>query len=178
MAKAILALIIALIPICCKGLNFSQEISPELFGSSIDFGEPRFTFATTRSFNGDGYTLDVLAVNPTNKDLLQNLLAGKLSEYPKKPDYREEWQATHWRRTPARATERVYIDFAAASYDPDNLQLEHYLREFSTELATRGSYYAYFYLLHKSSKDINIGNIDFFLYCPRKSLLFIINHNT
>ena len=98
-----------------------------------------------------------------------------LEHYPKRPDYRDDWQTEHWKEAPMAAAFEKYLSFALSGYDVRSQEgLSDHFAAVRAALQRAGTYFAYF----KYDHGDNPGNIDLFIVDLEEDLVYIINHNT
>ena len=109
----------------------------------------------------------VMSVSPEVRTRFESSDSKLLSEFPKRPHYRDHWSVVRWKEAPFNPDYEGYLDFAlyaASGHESD-------IKE---ALSRKGTYYAFFHSDHGSSP----GNIDFFIVDLVEDRLYVINVNT
>ncbi|MBK1881114.1 hypothetical protein JIN85_01740 [Luteolibacter pohnpeiensis] len=116
-----------------------------LFDTEVELAVPVYDYDSERSFNGDGLSFAVYELPATIRTRFENADLRLLSEFPKRPNYRNRWEFEHWRQTPSAPEFKEYLKFARAPHEIDNVeQLKEHFEAMETALKQKGSYYAFF----------------------------------
>jgi hypothetical protein len=116
-----------------------------LFETEVVLGEPLFQYDTERAFNGDGYSMAVYELPSTIRARFEAADERLLSDYPKRPHYRDHWSVERWRRAPFNGRFQEHLDFALSSYHSDHVRgLAEEFRLIREALSGTGAYYAFF----------------------------------
>jgi len=154
--------------------QFSKDLQLT-FDTKVSLGHATYSYESSRSFQGDGYSVWVYKLPESIKvrfSTFDKLLA---EEFPKLPEYRSNWNSMAWRQTPFTPDHKQYIDFSLSTYDSrDEPALDKLFDEITDLLSQPGSFYAF---LYKSHGDYP-GNIDMFIIDMKSERLIVINHNT
>lgn len=145
-----------------------------LFGRGFYLGEPRLSYHSRRSFNGDGYSIELFGAPERLTRLANSPPPDFTFGYPIRPSYRSKWSGIQWRPTPISTIDRKFLEFALRASFSDNSDLktaQMLLEQYANE---PGHYFAYFYFMHGES----VGNVDFFLLSPSKGIFIAVNSNT
>jgi hypothetical protein len=146
-----------------------------LYDTRVDLGTPIFEYDSERAFNGDGYSISVYELPPPIRARFASADARLLSDFPKRPSYRDHWSFERWRRSPFDDKFQKYLDFALSSYDADRASgLSEQFDYIRKALSGDRAYYAFFYYSHGDYP----GNIDLFIVDLEGNRLYSINHNT
>jgi hypothetical protein len=153
---------------------YSKYLS-NLYDTDITLGAALFAYDSPRAFNGDGYSISVYELPAIIRSRFESTDKRLLSEFPKRPSYRNHWDVQHWREAPFDPKFVKYLDFALSSYDSARAPglLSHFqaIRE---ALSHKRTYYAFFSYDHGNDP----GNIDLFVVDLEGGRLYTINHNT
>ncbi len=148
-----------------------RNYNKELTGFKFSDGEKIYEYETERAFNGDGYSIWIYKIDDSTANYFTNPNSEFFAEYPK-TELRNHWKSEHWKKTPFNKNDQKFLDFAHTELSQLNFELEDLLNE-------EGNYYAYEYYMHDiSDENYFIGNIDFYIICPRRKIMVKVNHNT
>ena len=152
-----------------------KEYLEGLYDAEVDLGDPIFEYRSRRAFNGDGYSISVYELPPAIRTRFESADAKLPSEFPKRPDYRSDWEVELWKRAPYDETYSAQLDFAVTRYhgEPESGLTEQF-EQIRKVLSSDEAYYAFFFT---GSSDY-VGNIDFFIVDLEGGRLYSINHNT
>ncbi|MCB1204333.1 MAG: hypothetical protein KDN18_08730, partial [Verrucomicrobiae bacterium] len=146
-----------------------------VYGTKCSLPDPIFEFHSPRDFNGDGYSFEVMELPAEIRARFESADDELLSGFPKRPNYRNDWEVSSWREAPAGDELEGKLDFALSDYgvgrDPDLVRYFGLIRE---ALDRKGTFYASFTKEGLSSPI----NIDFFVVDLVGGWLYQINHNT
>lgn len=146
-----------------------------VYGTKCSLPDPIFEVHSPRDFNGDGYSFEVMELPTEIRARFERADDELLSGFPKRPNYRNDWEVSFWREAPAGEELEGMLDFALSEYDArrDSDLVRHFalVRE---ALGRKGSFYAAFTKGDSSSP----ANIDFFVVDLERGRLYQINHNT
>jgi hypothetical protein len=146
-----------------------------LYDTEVELGPPIFEYDSERAFNGDGYSISVYELPSSIRTRFEAADERLLSEYPKRPSYRDHWSFERWRRSPFDGRFQEYLDFALSSYDAGNAsELTNHFEAIRSALKSEGSFYAFFY--YRPSDYV--GDVDFFIVDLFGGRLYSINQNT
>jgi len=144
-----------------------------MFGRRFLLGSPRLSYDSRRSFNGDGYSIQVYDISEALSRWASSPPADFSTSYPVRPSVRSDWTGVRWRPTPISAEDQKFMEFALATY-ADHKDFKE-AKELLEMLAKEpGHYFAYFYKMHGEY----VGNLDFFLISPSKRVFISLNTNT
>jgi len=146
----------------------------DLYDVEVDYGEPLFQFHSERAFNGDGYSLWVFELPDTVRSQFEDPGADFLQSFPKKPGYRSDWEAGHWREAPLQPEFESDLTFALQVIGDGEPGLSAYLDEIQQALASRGTFYALF----RNKNADRLANIDLFIVDLERGRIYQINRNT
>jgi hypothetical protein len=138
----------------------------ELTGFEFNDGELIYEYETQRAFNGDGYSIWIYKIDDQTAEYFKQPKEEFFTKHPR-TGLRSHWEPEFWKKTPFDKQEQKFLDFADSSLDDLDFELEDLLYE-------KGNYYAYEYYMH----SFGVGNIDFYILCPKRKLIVKINHNT
>lgn len=134
-----------------------------------------YEYDSDRSFQGDGYTIEVYKISNTLKDRFKKPDQTLFDHYPKLPSYRSGWSRQRWVEAPFPQSLEMYLDFALSSYDARNeTGMIFHHSNIRHALKSKNTYYAFF---HKDFNG-NPSNIDLFVVDLEKGFVYEINHNT
>lgn len=152
-----------------------QRDQDGVFACDANFGNAMYGYDSDRSFNGDGYSLTVYVLPDSIRKRFQSVDQELTTEFPKCPDYRDDWDTVHWREAPFDPAYEKYISFALHAYngDGDSGLAAQQARAFAA-INKKGAYYAFFKYDHGDSP----GNIDLFIVDIEDGMVYIINLNT
>lgn len=141
-----------------------------LFGHGMSLGEELYVYDSSRSLQGDGYSVVFYKASDEFTDYVISNLGIIKEEYPDKPYFREEWDLYKWQNTPITVNKEELISFATSSGDKseNGLKSKRYIKMLLEE---EGNIYAY---LSKSS----FSDLDLFIFSPSRGILVMVNHNT
>lgn len=175
--------------LCCSGMLMAAAESrlvpgfgwyhegkfcSHLIGRWMSLPDSRFSYASEREFNGDGYSIDVIDMPDGFWSWLKENEGQLMAYHPKKPEYRSKWNQVNWHQTPIKEDENRFLDFAVAEYAEVSPQLKQAHDLLRSLALSKGSLIAY---CHNSS-DNGIGDIDFYLLNPQAKVFILVNHNT
>jgi hypothetical protein len=180
--NGVLILVLMIIIISCSSNEWTQELTANLFGKGILLSKRVGKYHSGRAINGDGYSIDVFKLP---EEYINEILAnfGEIKkEYPQKPDYRDKWESVGWQESPIKEDEKLFYDFIVLKEEMHlyySLHSSKAIKYFIDSINEESNHYCYNYNLHKwSDGDISVGDIDFYVFCPKEKLLICINHNT
>ncbi|OUS19110.1 hypothetical protein A9Q93_02750 [Nonlabens dokdonensis] len=143
----------------------------ELTGLKFSNGESVYKNESERAFNGDGYSINIYKLDDEVAQYFMSPNEDFFNNYPKR-GIRDDWQITHWKKTPHNQSEKGFVGFAYSQLYDLNFELEDLLIE-------EGNYYAYKHDMYDVfDPDYYRGNIDFYIICPKRKIIVKINHNT
>lgn len=146
-----------------------------LYDTDVALGQALYQYDSPRAFNGDGYSLSVYELPAKVRARFQSADKRLLSEFPKRPDYRDHWTPRPWREAPFDPSLKKYLDFALGEYDSERASgLSSQFQAIREALSRKGVYYAFFAYDHGNYP----GNIDLFIVDLKGGRLYSINHNT
>lgn len=146
-----------------------------LYDSQVSLGPAIFEYDSERAFNGDGYSFSVHKLPSAIRRRFESADERLLTEYPKRPSYRDHWKFEHWREAPFDEKFERHLDFALSSYDSGNApELSSHFESIRRALARKGAYYAFFY----NDPTGDVGDVDFFIVDLVEGRLYAINNNT
>ena len=130
-------------------------------------GTPVFEHDSDRAFNGDGTSISIYELPPEIRSRFEAPDKKLLTEFPKRPHYRNDWSVVTWKEAPLNEEYNQYLDFAlfAASGHSEEIR---------EALSRKGTYYAFFHYDHGDHP----GNVDFFIIDLVRNRLYSINVNT
>ena len=159
--------------ICASKIH--AEYLAALYDTEVTLGLPVFAYRSGRSFNGDGYSISVYELPATIRHRFESADERLLSEFPKHPSYRRNWNFEHWREAPFDPKFQEHLEFALSSYDAGRVPgLSLQFESIRKAVARKGTYYAFFY----NTPSSYVGDIDFFIIDLQQGLLYTINNNT
>ena len=150
-------------------IYWDYKMSTDLTGNSFLLGKPELEYNSSRSFNGDGYSIAVYKIERDFKNPREQFF----TDFPQKPSVREHWNVKRWKKTPALPNEKEIIEFALMEHSK-NKQLIAAKKIVKKYLTQSGNFYSYFYFKHGGY----LGDVDLFIICPKEKRLISINHNT
>lgn len=152
-----------------------SEYLTNLFDTHVTLGKAVYEYDSPRAFNGDGYSLTVYALPANIRSRFESADERLLSEFPKRPSYRNRWSPHHWREAPFDPDFEKYLSFALSNYDSSKApKLTSHFQTIREVLSHKRTYYAFFaYVL-----DDYLGDIDMFIVDLEGGRLYMINHNT
>lgn len=146
-----------------------------LYDTDVALGPALYEYDSPRAFNGDGYSLSVHELPAKVRTRFQSADKRLLSEFPKRPDYRDHWTSRPWSEAPFDPSLEKYLEFALSSYDSERASgLSSQFQAIREALSRKGAYYAFFAYDHGDYP----GNIDLFIVDLKEGRLYSINHNT
>ena len=95
-----------------------------------------------------------------------------LTQYPKFPEYGEDWQTVKWHKSPIDSKYKGYLSFAI-SYMENAPDIKNHLQAINSSLSRPGSFYSFVYRYPNS-----LGDIDFFVLDLQQDKIYHINSNT
>ncbi len=158
-------------------MYYSAERNERLTGESFYTSE-FYSYESSRAFNGDGFSVYFDEMNEEVATLFLHPSKSFFSDYPIKPEHRENWEQEKWMETPIKNEHKMHLDFALSGFPyrlEDNPELFERKEIILEILKEEGAFYSFNYYLHNSSL---VGNIDLFILSPKKKLIISINHNT
>ena len=138
-----------------------------IYDSDGNLGDPIYEHHPERSFNGDGSSISIYDLPPKIRSRFENPDSKLLEDFPKRPDYRDDWKVMRWREAPIDEEFNQYTNFALFG-------ASNYSSDIKKALSRKGTYYAFFYYDHGE----NPGNIDFFIVDLVGGRIYSINVNT
>ena len=118
---------------------------------------------------GEGYTIDIFEFNDEMAEYFKNPDSNFFEKYPIELDYRKNWTRNTWKETPVIESELEYLEHSTPHYGGWKGEIVEQMK-FVRKLANKeGSFYAY--------NNRGENNVDFFIICPNKKLIIMINHN-
>lgn len=158
--------------------SYYERLRNEKLTGERFWSHKEFCLETPSGFNGDGYSICVYSFDDDVSKLFLSPQKKFFTDYPIKPEYREDWEQKKWNATPINSKETIYLNFALTKY-PSNVENQNklqnifnYIRE---AVNKEGSFYSYNVKQHSTDW---IGNIDFYFLSPKDKKLIKINHNT
>ena len=145
----------------------------ELFGRSFALASPRLSYHSARSFNGDGYSIEVFDTPDALSRWASSPPPEFTTQFPMRPSYRSHWSGVHWRQTPISADDQKFIEFALGE-QADSSDLKAAKELLARLVKEPGDYFAYFYYMHGK----HVGDLDFFLLSPSERVFIMLNSNT
>jgi hypothetical protein len=132
---------------------------------------PIYNYESERNFLGDGYSLTVYPLPKVIKDRFQKADKLLLTQYPKFPEYGEDWRTVKWHQSPIDSKYKSYLSFAILS--AENAQgMKNHLQAINSSLSRSGSFYSFVYRYPNS-----LGDIDFFVIDLQQDKIYHINSN-
>jgi hypothetical protein len=128
---------------------------------------PIYNYDSGRSFQGDGYSLTVYPLPKVIKNRFQKADKLLLTQYPKFPEYGEDWQTVKWHKSPIDSKYNSYLSFALS--DGGLPGIKNHLQAINSSLSRPGSFYSF---VHRGLLDI-----DFFVIDLQQDKVYHINHN-
>jgi len=128
---------------------------------------PIYNYDSGRSFQGDGYSLTVYPLPKVIKNRFQKADKLLLTQYPKFPEYGEDWQTVKWHKSPIDSKYNSYLSFALS--DGGLPGIKNHLQAINSSLSRPGSFYSF---VHRGLLDI-----DFFVIDLQQDKIYHINHN-
>ncbi|MBK1830839.1 hypothetical protein JIN77_08890 [Verrucomicrobiaceae bacterium R5-34] len=156
-----------------SGILHERSQMKSLTGHAFRLNPTGKAVHTERSFLGDGTSMEMFVLPEHVAVAWQDPAQHLRSEFPQRGRYRSDWQVERWKATPPRVEEQAFVQFAEHACQSDSNRAL-----FMSLLQEEGNYYSYFYNMHGTGTDANVGNIDFFILSPGRRLLVIINVNT
>ncbi len=148
-----------------KNYNF------ETTGYKFNKGKSIYISESVRAFNGDGYSIWIYEIDNSTASYFKNPNDAFFSKHPR-TELRSHWESEFWKKTPFDQAEQMFLDFAYSSLDDLEFELDDILNE-------EGNYYGYEYFMHDfNDSTAYVGDIDFYVICPKRKIIVIINHNT
>jgi hypothetical protein len=167
--------------VCLAGISAlcSSKIHADylsgVYDAEVKLGPAIFEYDSERSFNGDGYSLSVYELPAGLRKRFESVDDRLLTEYPKRPSYRNHWKFEHWREAPFDDKFKEHLDFALSSCDSGKAPgLSSRFESIRKAMARKGTFYAFFY----NDPGGYIGDIDLFIVDLVEGRLYSINHNT
>ncbi len=143
-----------------------------LFDADVALEEVLYSCHSERAFNGDGYSFSVFELPQTLRVRFEAVDDRLLTEFPKRPDHRKDWEFERWRPTPFDQEFESLLDFGLGVAATDNAPgIEAHFEAAWNALSGENAYYAFFYYGYS-------GNIDLFIVDLDGGRLYLINHNT
>ena len=147
----------------------------DIYGTSVDYGDPIFEYHSDRSFHGDGYSIEIYKLPDSIRKRFEAADADLLEHFPKRPSYRDDWETETWREAPFDRAFNDYLSFALSSYDADNANgLSGHFEDIRSALQSKRTFYSFF----KYDHGDHPGNIDMFIIDLERDRVYEINHNT
>lgn len=135
---------------------------------------PIYNYDSGRSFQGDGCSLTVYPLPKVIKNRFQKADKLLLTQYPKFPEYGEDWQTVKWHQSPIDSKYSGYLSFAISSAEAENAPgIKNHLQAINSSLSRPSSFYSFVYRYPNS-----LGDIDFFVLDLHKDKIYHINNNT
>lgn len=148
-----------------------RKYNYELTGLEFNQGDLVYKYESERYFNGDGHSIWIHKIDNKAAEYFKKPNSEFFTKYPNS-NFRDTWETECWKQTPSTEKDQKFISFASISIDDLDFELKDLLNE-------KGNYYSYeFYMHHSENSFSNIGNIDFYIICPKRMLFIKINHNT
>lgn len=147
-----------------------KKYNHEITGLEFNLENPIYEYETERDFNGDGYSIWIFKLDDISANYFLYPDDDFFSKFPN-VKIRNHWESEFWKSTPILENENSFFSFANHQVEGMKFSLKELINE-------EGNYYAYQYYIHNYSGDIRIGNIDFYIICPKRKLFIHINHNT
>ncbi len=148
-----------------------RKYNQELTGFEFNDGKLIYKYESERAFNGDGYSIWIYKIDDKTSEYFKSPPDQFFTQHPS-TKIRSHWKPEFWKRTPFDKKEQKFLNFAHCSLDELDFELEDLLNE-------NGNYYSYEYYMHNFSEGTAyVGNIDFYIICPKRKLMVRINHNT
>jgi hypothetical protein len=186
MRKKVYFMLLMVIINSCSSSEWTKELTTRLFGESIYLSNILAKYNSESIFsinlNGDGYRIYVFKLSEEYVEkIMENFIEIQM-KYPQKPDYRDKWESVGWQKSPIKENEKIFYDFIVGNEDHYFYISGHFQRAikyFINAMNTEGNFYCYNYNLHKYSDEmIRVGDIDFYIFCPKEKILICINQNT
>jgi len=152
---------------------YSEYLSG-LYDTNVTLGSALYEYDSPRAFNGDGYSISIYELPANIRSRFESADERLLTEFPKRPSYRDRWNSQHWREAPFDTKFEKYLDFALSRYDEDRTGLSSQFQAIREALSRKRTYYAFFTYDHGDHP----GNIDLFIVDLEGGRLYSINHNT
>ena len=157
--------------------NESEKVN-RIYNTSI-VGDEVYRYESSRSFNGDGYTLIVQELTSEIKSMLTD---GQLSQFPTIEQSLQDYEASlTWTQTPVDPKYNEAVAFALDNgyiNDSEAGTLADYSKTIETVINEEGNYYAFI----ASNKIIEMGgrplNIDMYVVDTQSNLIYFINQDT
>lgn len=178
MAVAALVFLLDLTP--ASHWYFERQRTLAWTGMAFSFGKTLYQYDTGRSFNGDGYSVKIVALPPEAARYFSAPPPVFFAEYPAIPGFQggaSGLQLVRWRNGPVRGDEERFVRFALyeswGEPQPDirNKDLSKAVRH---ALSKSTSLYAYYWRY----PGPQVNDIYFFLIDPEEQRLYILNNNT
>jgi len=145
----------------------SDRYDRDCYGTDVKLGEPLFKYESQRAFNGDGASLCIYELPEQIRHRFESPDARLLSEHPKRPYYRRDWQTVTWKEAPFDSGLEKYLKFALFAAGDRSAEIRD-------ALSRKGTFYSFFHSDHGGSP----GNIDFFVVDLQRGRIYEINVNT
>jgi hypothetical protein len=153
---------------------YSEYLS-NLYDADVKLGAALYEYDSPRAFNGDGYSFSVYELPANIRSRFETADKRLLSEFPKRPSYRNHWSPQHWREAPFDPKFEKYLDFALSRYDSVQApKLSSHFKAIREALSHKRTYYAFFAYEHGDYP----GDIDLFIVDLEGGRLYTINHNS
>ena len=147
----------------------------DIYGTTVDYDEPIFEYSSDRSFQGDGYSIEVYELPDSIRKRFESADFDFLNRFPKRPSYRDDWETQTWREAPFDSSFDAYLSFALSSYDAGNASgLSGHFADIRSALMSERTFYSFF----KYDHGDHPGNIDMFIVDLEQGRVYEINHNT
>ncbi len=146
-----------------------------IYDTDFSFDDATFEYHSDRSFNGDGYSLSVYPLPSEIRNRFENPDSALKNEFPKKPNYRKDWDSQTWREAPYLIYQKRYFDFALQShYSESNKEFEKYIEKARKAIESKNTFYSFFVQVH----SYGVADIDLFIVDLEENLVYSINFNT
>ena len=147
-----------------------------IYDTEVDHGDPISEYHSTRAFNGDGFSIRTYRLSDSVRKRFESPDKSLLTQFPKRPSYRDDWDTEHWREAPFEPEHEDYLSFALGYYGGENISVlsQHMNDEIRSALKRKGTFYSFF----KKDHGNHPGNIDMFIVDLAGGRIYEINNNT
>lgn len=146
-----------------------------IYDTKVDLGNPIFEYEPKRAFNGDGYSISVYELPETIRSRFEAADEKLLTDFPKRPYYRDHWSLVSWREAPFDTKFDAYLDFVVSkSETPIVPGLVEQFKAIRKALGRKGTYYAIFH----NDNSHGPSDVDLFIVDLIGGRLYMMNENT
>ena len=146
---------------------YDDQYVLDIYDSETDLDEPLYKYTPERSFNGDGVSLYIFELPVSIRQRFENSDSRLISDFPKRPYYRDDWSTVSWREAPLSKEHKMYFDFALHASSS-------HAEELRESLSRAGTFYSFFHYDHGDHPS----NVDFFIVDLEAGRIYEINVNT